>query len=457
MQDAGLFKRITSFLLDSRTLQAIAQIIFVIVAVLVFYRLAGNVLDQLSAKSISPNLTFLKDRAGFELADSGDYNPDKSYSEAFKVGVINTIRVVVVGLILTTIIGVIGGVLLLSHNWVVRNITRALVEIIHDTPLLMQLFIWYYVVILALPPLRQAIEVPATPIVVIPARWLVYVIALIVMSRVMTRLAEESPWRLFAPIMAIAAIIVVEILNLLPIPLARLAVEPFILLSNRGLALPALAEGEGFTIWLAFAAAGLVIGIMVIALLGILRDRTGIRAPRLLVGLLTWIAAMALGWVAAGGAPLVASLPARTGLRYGAGTILLPEYTALLIGLAIYTASYIAEIVRAGIQAVPHGQIEAARALGLRYTETLRLIILPQALRVILPPLGNQYLNLSKNSSLGVAIAFTEVFQVTSTIINQSGQAVTGILLIMACYLTLSLIISAGLNLINRRFQLVTR
>ncbi len=457
MQDKGLFKRITSFLLDSRTLQVIAQIIFVIVAVLVFYRLAGNVLDQLAQKNISPSLNFFKDRAGFELADSGSYTPDNSYAEAFKVGVTNTIRVVIVGLVVTTIIGVIGGILLLSHNWVVRNITRIIVEIVHDTPLLMQLFIWYYVVLLALPPLRQALQVPATNIVVIPARWLVYIVALIVLSRLIRRLKDESPWRLFAPVIAVIAIIAIEILNLVPIPLARLAVQPFVLLSNRGLALPALAQGEGFTTWLAFAIAGLVLGIIVYAILGFVRDQTGRRTPRGLIGLLIWIAAMLLGWVVAGGGPISASLPARTGLRYSNGTILLPEYTALLLGLAIYTAAYIAEIVRAGIQAVPHGQIEASRALGLTYLETLRLIILPQALRVIIPPLGNQYLNLSKNSSLGVAIAFTEVFQVTSTIINQSGQAVTGILLIMACYLTLSLIISAGLNVINRRFQLVTR
>jgi general L-amino acid transport system permease protein len=321
----------------------------------------------------------------------------------------------------------------------------------------MQLFIWYYVVLLALPPLRGAISVPASHIVVLQVRWVVYVIALIVLSRIIARLDDESPWRLFAPLIAIAAIIAAEILNLAPIPLARLIVDPLILLSNRGLAMPALAEGEGFTTWLAFVVVGLVLGLIVHAALGVLRDRAGRRAPRLLIGLVVWIAAMVIGWGVAGDAPLVGSLPARTGLRYSAGTILLPEYSALLIGLAIYTAAYIAEIVRAGIQSVPRGQIEASRALGLSYMETLRLIILPQALRVIIPPLGNQYLNLAKNSSLGVAIAFTEVFQVTSTIINQSGQAVTGILLIMACYLTLSLIISTGLNLINRRFQLVTR
>ena len=125
--------------------------------------------------------------------------------------------------------------------------------------------------------------------------------------------------------------------------------------------------------------------------------------------------------------------------------------------MVIYTSAFIAEIVRAGIQAVPKGQLEASRALGISQGEMLRLIILPQALRVIIPPMGNQYLNLAKNSSLAIAVSYTDIYQVTNTIINQSGQSVTGILMIMLAYLVISLSISLLMNLLNQRYQLVTR
>jgi ABC-type amino acid transport system permease subunit len=156
-------------------------------------------------------------------------------------------------------------------------------------------------------------------------------------------------------------------------------------------------------------------------------------------------------------APLTITLPERAGLRFSSGTTLDQRYIALLLALVIYTAAFIAEIVRAGILAVPHGQIEAARALGLSGGQMLTMVILPQALRVIIPPLGNQYLNLSKNSSLALAIAYSDIYAVMYTVINQSGQAVTGIIVIMLSYLILSLIIAAVMNWVNGRFQLVTR
>jgi general L-amino acid transport system permease protein len=155
--------------------------------------------------------------------------------------------------------------------------------------------------------------------------------------------------------------------------------------------------------------------------------------------------------------PLYYTRPVPQGLRFIGGMELSENYLALLISLVIYTAAFIAEIVRAGILAVPRGQIEASRALGLTYSQMLRMVVLPQALRVIIPPLGNQYLNLSKNSSLALAIAYADVFAVTYTIINQSGQSVTGIVMIMLAYLVISLLIAAVMNWVNGRFQLKTR
>ena len=130
----------------------------------------------------------------------------------------------------------------------------------------------------------------------------------------------------------------------------------------------------------------------------------------------------------------------RRGRNIETGIEFSPNYLAVFLGLVIYTSAFIAEIVRAGIQAVPKGQLEASRALGLSQADMLRLIILPQALRVIIPPLGNQFLNLSKNSSLAIAVAYTDIYQVTFTIINQSGQSVTGIVMVMLSYLFISLV-----------------
>ena len=147
----------------------------------------------------------------------------------------------------------------------------------------------------------------------------------------------------------------------------------------------------------------------------------------------------------------------RRGRNIDTGIEIAPSYLAVFLGLVIYTSAFIAEIVRAGIQAVPKGQLEASRALGLSQGDMLRLIILPQALRVIIPPLGNQFLNLSKNSSLAIAVSYTDIYQVTNTIINQSGQSVTGILMVLLAYLVISLCISLVMNLVNQRFQLVSR
>ena len=156
-------------------------------------------------------------------------------------------------------------------------------------------------------------------------------------------------------------------------------------------------------------------------------------------------------------APFVVIGPQRQGLRYINGSNYSPEYIALLLGLVIYTSAFIAEIVRAGIQAVDKGQVEASRALGFSYSKTLTLIILPQALRVIIPPMGNQYLNLAKNSSLAIAISFTDLFQVSFTIINQTGQTVSVFVVVILVYLVISLVISYIMNTVNSRFQLITR
>jgi general L-amino acid transport system permease protein len=158
------------------------------------------------------------------------------------------------------------------------------------------------------------------------------------------------------------------------------------------------------------------------------------------------------------GAPVTFEYPELGRFRLQGGLTLVPEFVALLTGLSIYTAAFIAEIVRAGIRSVSHGQIEAASALGLRPAQTLRFVVVPQALRVIIPPLTSQYLNLTKNSSLAVAIGYPDLVSIVAgTTLNQTGQAVEAIAMTMAVYLTLSLLISLFMNWYNRRVALVER
>ena len=155
--------------------------------------------------------------------------------------------------------------------------------------------------------------------------------------------------------------------------------------------------------------------------------------------------------------PVVWSVPRIQGFNYRGGLVLSPEFAALLFGLVVYTASFIAEIVRAGILAVPKGQREAAKAVGLSERQTFVLIIFPQALRVIIPPLINQYLNLTKNSSLAIAVGYPDLFNVGLTINNQTGQAIPFVMMIMVTYLSMSLLTSLVLNLVNRRLAFKTR
>lgn len=176
-----------------------------------------------------------------------------------------------------------------------------------------------------------------------------------------------------------------------------------------------------------------------------------------------FIVTLSVIWAVAGGLPFTLSLPTLVGsstgtiFRFVGGTTLTNNYQALLVGLVLYTAAFIAEVVRAGIQSVHKGQIEAATALGLTRPQQLRLVIMPQALRVIIPPLINQYLNLAKNSSLAIAVAYPDLFNVSQTIGNQSGQNVQIIFMVMGTYLLMSLTISLVLNRVNKMSQITER
>jgi len=230
-----------------------------------------------------------------------------------------------------------------------------------------------------------------------------------------------------------------------------------IYLSNRGIAIPWGFPTETFNTYLVILGLGIIIGMTTGYLLSLYGQRSG-RAPLAgLWGFVVFLAFAVLGWLALPVPPLSPNLPAVQGLRLAGGMQLSPEFMAVLTGLTIYTSAFIADVVRAGIQSVTRGQVEAANSLGLNGFQTLRLVVFPQAMRVIIPPLTSQYLNLTKNSSLAVAIGYPELFHVSGTVLNQSGRAVEVILIVMAVYLSISLFTSALMNLYNRRVRLVER
>ncbi|MFN6468663.1 MAG: amino acid ABC transporter permease [Nostoc sp. SerVER01] len=298
---------------DYRFWRIAGQFIAVFFTAFVVVILWQNLNRNLQQLGIQFGFDFLNQQASFEIGEKPiNYNPTDTYTQALWVGLINSLRVAIAGIFLTTIVGITAGIARLSENWLVRNITMVYVEIFRNTPLLLQLLFWYFAVFLSFPKTENKI----------------------------------SFWG-------------------------------FIGVSQNGLELP----------WFTVS----------------------------------------------------------------------PEFSALLLGLTFYTGAFIAEIVRGGIQSVPQGQWEAGRSLGLKPGLVMRLVIFPQALRVIIPPLTSQYLNLTKNSSLAIAIGYPDIYFVASTTFNQTGRVVEVILLIMVTYLILSLSISLVMNLFNRTVQIKER
>ena len=376
---------------DVRVLRIAAQVVAVLVVALVVAFMTRNLLSAMDARGLGFGFSFLGRSAGFDISESPiPYTPSDTYATAFLVGVLNTLFVSVLGIVLATVLGILVGVARLSPNWLVRRIASSYVELMRNTPLLVQLFIIYFAIFIQLPAIAQSISLPGS-----------------------------------------------------------------IFINQRGVFVPGPQLTGSFLPWLAFVAAGiaLLVGARTVA-----RHRT--EAGQAIHGLraLGWaglLAAIVVGWILTG--PVTFDLPVRERFNFVGGLALSPEFSALLTGLVLYTAAFIGEVVRGGIQAVRRGQVEAARALGLSEGDTLRLVVFPQALRIIVPPLTSQYLNLTKNSSLAIAIGYPDLFKVGQTMANQTGQPVPVIILVMGTYLSISLVTSLLMNLYNRRVQVMER
>jgi len=247
------------------------------------------------------------------------------------------------------------------------------------------------------------------------------------------------------------------VLKALPAVRESIAIPGGGFLNNRGLFLPQPVPQPGAH----WAMMALLVGVVAAVAFRVWakrrQDRTGEQAPMLWITL-ALVIALPFSVLALSGFPVAFNYPQSGRFNIQGGIEVLPEFMALLFGLVIYTAAFIAEVVRAGIQSVVRGQTEAAYSLGLRPSQSLRLVVIPQAMRVIIPPLTSQYLNLTKNSSLAVAIGYPDLVQIfAGTVLNQTGQAVEVIVITMAVYLTISLVTSGLMNLYNRRIALVER
>ncbi|HEY9606078.1 MAG TPA: ABC transporter permease subunit [Allocoleopsis sp.] len=392
-RDSINFKDIPKLVRDVRFWKIAGQIIAVVLFVTAIAILGDNLLYNLQRLGLGLGFDFLDSQASFDIGESLiPYNPSDTFGRAITVGLLNSLRIIVLGLILASIVGLIVGISRLSDNWLVRNLALVYVETFRNIPLLVQLLFWYSAVLLKLPPLEKSVTV----------------------------------------------------LN-------------SIFLTQTGLYVPWFVTNATTGIWV------LLLAIGIVGASWAWRWRTRMMVEQGRSGRqLLWAAgaiaiSLLLALILTRREPFVISLPQVTQDAIEGGLRMSPEFCAILIGLVFYTGSFIAEIVRAGIQSVPKGQWEAAKAVGLRGGLAMQLIILPQALRVIIPPLTSQYLNLAKNSSLAIAVGFSDIYQVASTTLNQTGRAVEVMVIIAVAYLAISLIISSVMNFLNSRVQLKER
>ena len=375
--------------------QAFRGLLYQIIAVLVIggvaWFLAHNTAENMRIRGIKSGFDFLTQPAGFDIGESlTHFDSNDPYWKAFLIGISNTLRVAIVGIILTTILGTLIGVGRFSRNGLVRGLCQAYVELFRNVPVLLQLLMWYLLFTEFLPDISEAKHI-----------------------------------------------------------------GPFFL-SKGGFTFPAPVWAAGHLWLLAGIVAGGVAAWFYRRWARGKFEATGQLRSMFWLPVVIVVVGGILGWLA-GGAPSEFKLPTKGEFAIEGGGALTPEFMAVLLGLTLYTAAFVAEVVRSGIQSVARGQSEASQALGLSTGQEMQQVLLPQALRVIIPPMTNQFLNLTKNSSLAVAIGYPDVVSISNTALNQTGRAVECIALIMAVYLTTSLLTSLFMGWYNAKSAIKER
>ncbi|MCC0809007.1 ABC transporter permease subunit [Methylobacterium sp. W2] len=379
------------------SLRAVAlQILLALAVAGLVYVASTNAAQKLAKQGIVAGFGFLSRNAGFDISQRliPYAAATSTYLDAFLVGLCNTLLAAALGIVLATLIGFVVGIARLSPNLLARGLASAYVEAVRNVPLLLQLLVWYVAVRVALP-------------------------------------SAEAPASLGGAFV-----------------------------SQRGLVLPA-PEFSGAAWLVPIAVLSGIVALLVLRRRARRAAETGLPPVRVWrPGLALLVLLPGLAWIGLGiaGHPVVLHWPARGPYDVEGGLPILPEFAALVLGLSTYTAAFIAEIVRAGLSSVARGQGEAAAALGLSRGQALRLVVVPQAMRAIVPPLTSQYLNVTKNSSLAVLIGYPDLVHVfMGTVLNQTNQAVEVVAITMAVYLTLSLATAFLMNLYNRRVTMVER
>ena len=381
---------------DLRVLRVAVQVVVVVLVVLGIRQLLHNLVTGLEDTGISTTFDFLDAPAGFRVADS-DFDPRSSSTALFAQGVKNTLLVAVVGIAIASIVGLLVGIARLSSNWLLARLATVFVETLRNIPPLVVIIFFFAAMFRdSLPPVREA-------------------------RRLGTPVGEETAF----------------------------------VFSNSSFAVPSFLREDGLAAWLVLMAVALVAAVG----LWIWRTRveieTGRPARRVAIAGGTVVGAAVVGLVLLD--PLSMSWPRLAENRINGGFSFTTAYAALTLALALYTASHIAEIIRGSIQSVHRGQFEAAEALALSGFQRYRFVILPQALRIAVPPTINQYLNLTKNTSLAVAIGYPDLTNLTKSLIGNGKPAPQSIAILMALYLVFSLVISLIVNVLNRRLKLVDR
>ncbi len=377
---------------DERAIRAVAQLISAALLIGAVIWLVTNFLQAAALRGLPLGYDFLSQESGFPIGESViEYDPSRPFLYAFLVGLLNTLKVSILGIILATILGTGIALARMSSNWLLSRLSLAYIEFFRNTPLLVLLFIWYFAVFNRFPRVRDSFTLPGP-----------------------------------------------------------------IYLNQRGLFVPWPKYTTEGLLFLAAILLGIVTATAAWIWLRRVREQTGRQTFFWPVSIFLLLLFPALAWISQSGQTITWDIPILEGFNFQGGTTLTPEFAALLVGLVTYTAAFIAEVVRSGVQAVDRGQKEAARAIGLSGTQVLSLVIIPQALRVMIPPMISQFLNLTKNSSLALAIGYPDVFAVGRIMINQAGRAVPVFSMVMLTYLAISLFVSFILNWYNRRIQYET-